>query len=116
MSPAHVRMPKVDMRDLGKEILVEVELPGVQSKDLKIQAADNAVTISAEDKYEASAKEGDYYYREMGRGEYRRTLLLPCEVDFGHAEAKFRNGILRLCLPKLEVADQATAQQTIPVE
>ena len=116
MAPANVRMPKVDMQDLGQEILVEAEMPGVRRKDLSIMAADNAVTIRAQDRYEETQVEGEYYYREMGRGEFQRMVLLPCRVDWSRAEAGFRNGILKLRLPKVEVAEESTSQQNISVD
>jgi HSP20 family protein len=116
MAPARVRMPRVDMLDLGDEMLVEVELPGVRSGDVNLSAADNSVNIRACDSHQAQEGAGEYYYREIGRGEYQRVLLLPCGVDWDGARAKLRDGILVLRLPKRESATGETQRQNIPVD
>jgi len=116
MAPARVRMPRVDMLDLGAEMLVEVELPGVRPADLELAAADNSVSIRALDRSQAEQPEGEYYYREIGRGEYQRVLLLPCGIDGGGARARLRDGILVVHLPKLEVAAEQPERQVIRVE
>jgi len=116
MAPAHVRMPRVDMLDLGEEIRVEVELPGVRAGDVKLSAADNSVNIRALDHPFVEQPAGEYFYREIGRGEYQRVLLLPCGVDWDQAKAKLRGGILVLRLPKREAGAGQTQPQAIPVD
>ena len=104
------------MVDLGEEMLVEVELPGVRPRDVKLSVADNSVSIRAADGSQADEPEGEHYYREIGRGEYRRVLLLPCGVDWHGARARLRDGILVLRLPKRESATGETQRQDIPVD
>jgi len=116
MAPARVRMPRVDMLDLGTEIRVEVELPGVRQGDVKLSATDNSVNIRALENPAEEEPAGEYYYREIGRGEYQRVLLLPCGVDWDKVKAKLRDGILVLRLPKLEAGAGETQRQAIPVD
>ena len=116
MAPAQVRMPRVDMLDLGQEIRVEVELPGVRPGDVRLSAADNSVNIRALDNPPEEEPQGEYYYREIGRGEYQRVLLLPCGVDWDKAKAKLRDGILVLRLPKREGGAEESQRQDIPVD
>ncbi|MDH5370756.1 MAG: Hsp20/alpha crystallin family protein [Gammaproteobacteria bacterium] len=52
--------------------------------------------------HEEKEEKGDYYRSEISRGNYSRTLSLPAEVDEGKTKAKFKNGILKLTLPKLK--------------
>jgi HSP20 family protein len=115
MAPTQVRMPRVDMVDLGPEMLVEAELPGVRLEDLEVAVSDNSVSIRATDHSHAEAIEGEYFYREIARGEYQRVLLLPCGVDGNSARAKLRDGVLVMHLPKREVASEQPQRQPIRV-
>ena len=115
MAPLRARIPKVDMIDLGKEILVEAELPGAGKEDVRITGVDNSLSIRAVPGAEQDWK-GDYYYREMGRGEYQRTLLIPCRVDWSGVKAKIEHGVLRLSCPKVAADEQEAACEPIEIQ
>lgn len=106
------RMPKVDVIDRDKEILIRAELPGVSKDDLDVSMTENSVTIRASTRHETKEESGEYYRREMSRGEFLRTLPLPATVDGEKAKASFKDGILELTLPKTE----ATKRRAIKVE
>ena len=113
MAPFEGRMPKVDLIDRETEIVVRAELPGVSKDDLEITLAEGTVTIEAHTTAEKKEEEeGKYYRREMSRGEFRRTVGLPAEVDEAKAKATFTDGILELTLPKLE----KTPKRSVRVE
>jgi len=114
MAPLPARVPKVDMIDLGAEILVEAELPGADKEGVTISGADNSLLLRAVPGTEDERK-GDYYYREIGRGEYQRTLLMPCRIDWPKVEARIENGVLRLRCPKVEVDDKEAAREPIEI-
>lgn len=106
-------MPKVDLIDRETEIVVRAELPGVSKDDLEITLAEGTVTIEAHTTEEKKEEEeGKYYRREMSRGEFRRRVGLPAEVDEAKAKATFTDGILELTLPKLE----KTPKRSVRVE
>lgn len=98
------RMPKVDMIDRDKEVVIRAEIPGVERKDLDISVTDNTVTIKGSSRHEHKEEEGDYYRCEIAHGTFARTLALPGEVDADQAKASFENGVLELTLPKLKSA------------
>lgn len=98
------RMPKVDVVDRDKEVLVRAEIPGVDRKDLDISVTDNTVTIKGQSSSETKEEKGDYFRCEIARGAFARTVALPSEVDADQAEASFREGILELTLPKIKEA------------
>ncbi len=102
------RLPRVDMIDREKDILVRAELPGVVKKDLDISLADNTLTIHANMGHEKEEEHGEYRRAEIRRGEFRRTMTLPAEVKADQAKAKFENGMLELTLPKVEAAKRRT--------
>lgn len=102
MPAMHMRMPKVDVIDKDDVVLVRAEVSGVQKEDLEISLGDNTVTIRGCTRYEEKEEKGDYYRSEISRGEFSRTVALPCAVDSNKSTAKLENGMLELTLPKLE--------------
>lgn len=96
------KTPSVDVIEKDDEILVKAEMPGVDKKDLDISVTNNTVTIKGTTSHEEKEEKGDYYRCEISSGSYSRTLSLPAEVDEGKAKAKFKNGMLKLTLPKLK--------------
>jgi HSP20 family protein len=96
--------PRVDVIDRENEVLVRVELPGVEKKDIDVSLGDDTVTIRATAHKEAREERGDYFRREISKGEFSRTIALPCDVDPAKAQAKFENGVLQLTLAKPERA------------
>ena len=96
------KTPSVDVIEKDNEIIVNAELPGVDKKDLEISVTNNTVTIKGSTSHEEKEEKGDYYRCEISRGSYSRTLSLPAEVDEEKTKAKFKNGILKLTLPKLK--------------
>ena len=92
--------PAVDLIDKKDKLIVKVELPGVDQNDVKISLAENNLTIQGEIKKDEEIKKEDYYYRERAYGNYSRTISLPIEVDKEKINAKFKNGILEVTMPK----------------
>jgi HSP20 family protein len=107
-APFKGRMPRVDIIDRENEIVVRAELPGVDKDDLDVSMTDHSVTIRATTSCEKKEAEGEYYRREMSRGEFQRTLPLPEEVDADKAKASFKDGVLELALPKVKSAKRKT--------
>jgi len=96
------KLPKVDIIDNDKDLLVRAELPGVDKKDLDISMTDNSVTFKACTRYEDKEEENDYFRSEIAQGEYHRTVGLPADVDIEKAKSSFKNGVLEITVPKLE--------------
>jgi Molecular chaperone (small heat shock protein) len=111
-TPFESRRPKVDVIDRENAIVIRAELPGVSKDDLDVSMADNCVTIKATTHHEEKEEKGEYYYCEMSRGEFQRSLTLPAEVRGDQAKASFKDGILELILPKAE----QTKRKSIKVE
>ena len=111
-APFEGRMPRVDMVDRDGEIVIRAELPGVKKDDIEVTLSEHTVTIEAHTAIEAKEEKEEYYRREMSRGDFRRTLTLPCSVDDAKAKAGFTDGVLELTLPKME----KTSRRTLKVE
>jgi len=96
--------PKVDVIDRDDEIIVKAMMPGVEKKDIDISMTKNTVTISGKTSHEEKEEKGDYYRCEISKGSYMRTLSLPENVNEDKAKAKFKDGMLELTIPKMEVS------------
>ena len=91
---------RVDVREEDDNFVLTTSVPGLSADDLNIQVLDNVVRIEGE--YQTS--DGEHLLRELPEGKFIRTLRLPSEVDADNVEAKIKNGVLILSLPKVESA------------
>jgi len=100
--------PRVDISDDEKTVFVNVELPGIDKKDVKISVHENNIlTIKGEKKTELKDEKKNFYRMERTYGSFCRTVALPAEVNADKTKAKYENGILNVELPKLEPAPKA---------
>ena len=95
---------------LSRPYLEEAELPGVSKEDLDVSVSEKTVTIKASTRREEEKEEGDYHRREISTGLYSRTLSLPAAVEGENARAEFKDGVLRLTLPKSEESKRISIQ------
>lgn len=106
------RFPKVDLIDREKNFLVRAELPGVRKEDLDISLTEDVLTIKATTRHEEEEKKGEYYRREISRGEFQRSIKLPCAVVADQVKSSFKDGVL-----ELEITKEIPAKRkTIKVE
>jgi len=98
--PFEGKTPRVDVIDRDADILVKAELPGVSKENLEITTTGNSVTIKGTSRYEHTEEKGDYHRREISHGVFARTVTLPAEVNSDEADARFKDGLLELTLPK----------------
>jgi HSP20 family protein len=97
-------VPNVDMINKKNEIVVKAQLPGVKKEDVDLTISSDSVTIRGESKEEEEEKKENYYYSECTYGSFLRTVPLPSEINIDKAKAAFKNGELKITLPKLEEA------------
>lgn len=93
--------PKMDIVDREKEVLVKVELPGIEKKDLNISIANNRLVIKAKTCHEEKKEKGDYFKQEISKNEVYRAVSLPAGInDESNVKTSFKNGVLELAIPK----------------
>jgi HSP20 family protein len=98
--PGQLTLPSVDIYETGEEIVVEMELPGVLEKDVKILLYPNRVEVRGF-KRELSGHQGARYLRlEREFGAFRRDVVVPGAIDPEKAYASLENGILTVVLRK----------------
>jgi HSP20 family protein len=92
--------PLVDVVDRDDEIVVVAEMPGLDPKDFSIEVVDSRLILRGEKRKERETRDRDYYYAERSFGSFRRIIELPYEVDAKRADAKYKDGMLQVTLPK----------------
>lgn len=96
---------KLEVTEREGAYVVAAELPGVRKEDIQVSIDGADVTLSAELKREREAGQGErVLHAERVYGKFARSFSLPQELDEAKAEAKFRDGVLELLLPKKAAA------------
>ncbi|MGI8483604.1 MAG: Hsp20/alpha crystallin family protein [Thermomicrobiales bacterium] len=97
----------IDVFATGDDVIVLASVPGMNPDEIAISVEENVVTLSgkiANASESADVQGSTWCLHELPRGDFKRSLQLPFEVDADRAEATFENGLLRLTLPKKESA------------
>jgi HSP20 family protein len=94
--------PVVDIVDTENEIVIKADLPGIDKKDISVDVTGRVLTLKGERSDEREEQKGDYYRRERSFGRFERAFTLPDEVDPGLIKAAYKDGVLRVEVPKSE--------------
>ena len=103
--------PAVDMFDDDDKIVIKAELPGMDKKDISVDIENRVLTLSGERNYDNEVKEENYYRRERATGKFKRAFNLPADVDEDQIKADFKDGVLKVEIPKPE--EQKPKQITV---
>ncbi len=93
-------MPSIDVSETETEMTIEAEVPGVDEKDIDVTLSDNLLTIKGEKKQEKEEKKKDYHLSERTYGSFSRSMTLPFQADPDKIKAAFKDGVLKISLPK----------------
>jgi len=96
--------PSLDVTETKNDVVVKAEVPGMDPKDIDISLSNGVLTIKGEKKQEREEGEGDYHLAERIFGAFTRAIQLPAEVQSDKIEATYKNGVLKVILPKSEEA------------
>lgn len=102
--------PSLDIGATEKEYTINIEVPGVDQKDIKLEIIDNTLTVSGEKKQEKEEKKKNYYRSERSYGSFQRILSLPEDADQKKIKAAFKNGVLTMTLPRKPSAQSEIKQ------
>ena len=97
--------PKLDVKEERKKIIVEAEIPGVESKDIDISLDGRMLTIKGQKQKEKKDERKGYCYYERSFGSYNRTIRLPGEVDESKVNATYKRGVLKIELKKAKESE-----------
>ena len=93
-------LPRVDIAETEKEFSIKVEIPEVSKEDVKVTAENGVLTIRGERKQEKEEKGKKFHRIERCYGCFTRSFTFPDNVDETKIEASFKDGILKLQIPK----------------
>jgi len=94
--------PRVDIAEENGNYELVADLPGLKKDDIKVEIHDNILTLRGEKKLEEEKKEKSYRLAERCYGEFVRAFTLPENANRDAIEAQFKDGVLRLTIPKTE--------------
>jgi HSP20 family protein len=106
-------VPRLDVTEDDKGFRVSVELPGMSDKDVAVTVDERVLTVRGEKKEEKEKKDKDVFRRERAYGSFLRSIELPSDVDSSKIEAKFKDGVLTIDLPKTKQAQERVKQIAI---
>jgi HSP20 family protein len=98
-------VPNFDISETEKEYVISGEIPGIDVKDLNVTLTDGIITIKGEKKKETEEKEENYHRIERHYGSFERSFRVPDKVKIDKLDANYKDGVLKLTLPKAEVSE-----------
>jgi HSP20 family protein len=105
--------PAVDVAETEKEVVVKMEIPGVEPKDLDISVCRNVLSVAGEKKESQEKKGENFHFSERRFGAFRRDVELPAMVDEAKVDADYAGGVLTVRARKLETAPAKRVSITV---
>jgi len=93
--------PQLDLYETASAFILEADLPGVRKQDVSVTVEDGDLVLQGRRAATRSRTDGSFHYHERHSGQFVRRLRLPTSVNPEQIRADFRNGVLRVTLPKL---------------
>lgn len=97
--------PSADISEDKKEYMLRMDIPGMEKKDIKVNFQDGRITVTGERKKEETEEDKDFIRKERYEGSFYRSFTLPEAVKDDEIDASFKNGVLRISIPKAEVVE-----------
>jgi len=113
LARAKIRKPLTDIWENDKEIVIKVELPGVNKDDIEVNIIGNGVEVKVENKFEKEEKKKTSYRFERTYSGFYRFFSMPSSAEFNKIKAKYSNGILELNIPKKKHAKLKSKKITV---
>jgi HSP20 family protein len=101
-SEEKVVVPAFDISETEKDYVISGEIPGIDPKDLEVTLTDGILSIKGEKKHESEEKQENYHRVERHYGSFERSFRLPDNINRDELDASYKDGVLRLTLPKSE--------------
>lgn len=93
-------VPAVDIYEDAQKVVLKLEVPGIEEKDLDVRVENNTLTVKGERKFEKEEKEENFHRIERRYGSFYRAFTLPSTVDTENVQANYNAGVLKLELKK----------------
>jgi HSP20 family protein len=96
-------LPAADLYETEKELIVELDVPGYDEKELSLEISDHTLTVTGE-RVEEKEEERAFYLHERLEKYFERSFTLPVDADLDRMTATFDTGVLKVHVPKIEAA------------
>ena len=106
-------LPHIDVCEGPDDVVVMIEVPGVDRHDIQISWKDNVLTISGHKRPQPDAAGAKYVCVERNYGPFRREIVIGIPIDHRRAKAELREGLMKIRLPKIR---EEQARNAIPIE
>ena len=93
-------VPAVDIYEDAQKVVLKLEVPGIEEKDLDVRVENNTLTVKGERKFETEEKKENFHRVERRYGSFHRAFTLPSTVDTESVQAAYNAGVLKLELKK----------------
>ncbi len=91
--------PPIDIYENSKELIITIELPGLDKDDIKVSLVHHKLFIKGEKRFKKAFQRQKYYLLERPYGTFNRVFELPDNVDVENIKAKIKDGILSISIP-----------------
>jgi len=96
------REPLVDISETKKDVTAKIELPGVDKKDIDLKVTENMLAVKAKKKQETKQEKEGFFRHERSYQSFQRAFSLPTKVKASKAKAEFKDGLLKVTIPKVK--------------
>lgn len=107
-------VPAVDVTEREDAFELTAEVPGAEQKDIEVVVEDDMLIVRGEKKAEREEKKKDYHFSERTYGAFHRAFQLPAQVQADKISASFKNGVLKVMLPKS--AEAKSRQRRVEIQ
>ncbi len=97
-----LKEPLSDIKETNKDVVINLDMPGIDKKDIEVIIKDNTLEVKAEKKQESKIEKKGLYKHERSYTGFYRSLSLPANVKGNKVETDYKNGVLKITIPKAE--------------
>jgi HSP20 family protein len=108
--------PAIEIKEADKDILLKVQVPGIDPKDLDIHVSENAVSLAGEYEEEKTSDAKGFYHSEFRYGKFQRIIPLPVYVKPEEVKAEIKEGVVTLTLPKVDTSQRNVVKVDLTVQ
>ncbi len=116
LAPGKHFIPTADVFARNGDLVVRMDLPGMDAKDIHVKFDAGELTVAGERKAEKEVKEEGYYRKESSFGSFERHVSLPKAIKENDIKAEYDNGVLEISIPRAAGANGKSLAKTIPVK
>jgi HSP20 family protein len=116
LTPGNHFIPAADVYARNGDVVVRMDLPGVDPKDIKVKFEEGELTVTGERKADKEIKEDGYYRKETAFGIFERHMSLPKGIKESEIKAEYDHGVLEISVPKAPKVEGLPKAKEIPVK